>query len=162
MASRRAGGGGGRYYNSTDGDTSDEANLVMNDNESATGRRKKYIVSDSGEDGPSCNPRTFSRNEWICLVVGVVSVLTIIVVFIAVGVSVGTEVRSSSSSSEDPQSPLRYVRTEPMCEYKLITDYSEELFTPWRPSPGFVQLEDVRYTVSNPLALAKTDAENIA
>ena len=110
MAGR--GKAGDMFYNSTDGESSDEANLVMSDSELTSGRkRKKYVVAaDSGPDGACCSPRRFSRNEWICIVVGAVAMLAVLVVFVAIGASLGTAVGVSSSSSSSGGNPWESVR----------------------------------------------------
>ena len=103
---------GDMFYNSTDGESSDEANLVMSDSELTSGRkRKKYVVAaGAGPDGACCSLRRFSRNEWICIVVGAVAMLAVLVVFVAIGASLGTAVGVSSSSSSSGGNPWESVR----------------------------------------------------
>ena len=92
-------GKGERFYKAVDGESSDEANLTS-DSELTSGRAKKYSQQSGRAGCLKC-----SRNEWICISLGVAAIAVVLVVFIGVGAGLG--IRGSSSSEQDPWENVR-------------------------------------------------------
>lgn len=95
MSSRAKSNGEVAYSDLTDsGDDTDLDNdgvgLVLKDEDAASGRSRRYVVSDSNSYSryiPSwCQPSRLTRNERTCVVVGCVVLVAILAVFVAVGV----------------------------------------------------------------------------
>ena len=100
--------GAGRDYRAMDGDIGDSSadetnNLVLSESH-PTASRKKYVVSSASQPRKKC----FSRNEWICVLVGVVVVVVVLLtVVLGIGVWAGLASSSSSSSSNNPWKNVR-------------------------------------------------------
>jgi aminopeptidase N len=103
--------GAGRDYRAMDGDIGDSSadetnNLVLSESH-PTASRKKYVVSSASQPRKKC----FSRNEWICVLVGVVVVVVVLLtVVLGIGVWAGLGRGASSSSSSSSNNPWKNVR----------------------------------------------------
>ena len=98
-----------RDYRAMDGGVGDSSadetnNLVLSEDHSSPSRAKKYMVS----GGVPSKKKWFSRNEWICMAVGVVVVVMGLMVVLGLGVGLG--LRNSGNASNSGSSPWRNVR----------------------------------------------------
>ena len=79
-------------------------NLVLSESHpDSSGHKKRYVVLGGGLKKGRC-----SRNEWICIVMGVV--IVVIGLMVLLGVAVGTWVGVSRSSSDSSEKPWENVR----------------------------------------------------
>ena len=92
-------GKGERYYKAVDGESSDEATLTS-DSELTSGRAKSHSAQSGRAGFLKC-----SRNEWICIALGIAAIALVLVIFIGVGAGLG--VGMSSSSEADPWENVR-------------------------------------------------------
>lgn len=115
----------GNSYNSTDesgASSSDDVQLVMDSSDgesSGSGRRRKYIVSEGNSKSSLCRPSKLSRNELICLLVGVALLAVIVLLFIIIVVVVGTTSSSSTSSATEQWMNVRLPGTITPEEYTI-------------------------------------------
>ncbi|XP_064404394.1 aminopeptidase Ey-like [Halichondria panicea] len=85
----------------------DGVGLVLTDSDSSKGRSRKYVVTSSRRPKPRLRMPTIfqslSRNEIICIIVGMVAFVTIVALFIVVGVVASSQ--SSAGAANSTQAP---------------------------------------------------------
>ena len=120
------------------GDSSDddETNkLVLSDSEPNSSGAKKYVVSDGG--GGGLKGKRFTRNEWICVVVGVVTVVMGLMVVLGIGVGAALGSSQSSGSNDRPWKNIRLPSA--ITPEGLSLSYSLSLTLPLSLSAALVQ-----------------------
>ena len=92
---------------SDEGSEHDGVGLVMTDSDSSTGRRRKYVVSPSSSRLPSiCKHQNFTRNEIICIAVGISFFVAIVILFIVIGVAASVTSAPATNLTSTSPPPL--------------------------------------------------------
>ena len=90
---------GDKVHFASDSESSEDARLVLSDNGLVTGEKKKHKY---GEEKPRCGPGNLTRNEWICVGVGVAGIVGVVILFVVIGVGVAAVSSSENSGSSSP------------------------------------------------------------
>ena len=98
--------GNGAYYNSTDENSSEDADLILADQDLTTGKKKKFVVAQSKGKRSSRCPPSLSRAEWLCVGLGLLCVFAVLLAFVVVGVTLGLNA-NTNESSQDPWENIR-------------------------------------------------------
>lgn len=119
---KKNGRGGPAYSDlsaSDDASDNDGMGLVITDSDSSGGRSRKYVVTQSNAKRAPLHTRiplmirSLTRNEKICIVVGLIAFIAIVALFVVVGVVTQIQGTSAANSTDTPTTHIPPTQPSP-------------------------------------------------